>query len=407
MQKEKTQIVKNSSESGSQASVETKVKIAALIAALDAVLDESSLDAMLHSIGEETLNRSIDLRSALRKSASGNGPSLPTPTSSFQRPPDPEDARDTKNIPKLMSGLDLTGWKSSEIPTVLPPLPEILDEPLEKATFIHAGTNGSANVTELNYERLEWIGDVYIELAATLLISQTFPFLTAGKSAQMRESLVKNVTLAGYARKYGLDKRATLPEAFTGSGGVVAKEQLRIKVLGDIFEAYVAAVVLSDPTYGLSRAVQWLKDLWGMDLLKEIIREEKGPNAQLLSPMWDLGKKQEVVDQPATAKNRLQQAIGCAGIRITYKDAAPQRKDKNNKLPIFTVGVYIDGWGEKDKQLGVGSAHGKKEAGNKAAEIALNDKKMIKVYMDKKKVFQAQKQLEAEALAKLENASGG
>ena len=104
-------------------------------------------------------------------------------------------------------------------------------------------------VTELNYERLEWIGDAYIELAATLFISQTFPFNTAGQNAQLRELLVKNVTLADFARTYGFHRRANLPDSFddvytfTNS----ASEQQQIKVLGDIFEAYVAAVILSDP----------------------------------------------------------------------------------------------------------------------------------------------------------------
>jgi ribonuclease-3 len=381
-------------------------KVFTLIAALNDVLEDSGLDEMVQDIGEEMLNQCLDLRAALRKSTSGNEDALATPPSSSQLQPDSQDA---KNIPKLMSGLSLTPWKSSEIPTVLPPLPEVLDETLKKAAFIHAGTN-PGKITELNYERLEWIGDVYIELAATLLISQTFPFHTVGKCAQIRESLVKNVTLADYARKYGFDKRASVPEAFTPSALVPAKEHLRVKVLGDIFEAYVAAVVLSDSTYGLSRAVQWLKDLWGMDLLKEIIREEKSPATKLLSPIWDLGRKQEVLDQQdlslvqVNPKTQLQQAVGCHGVKITYRDSGPERKDKNNRLPIFTVGVYIDGWGEKDKQLGIGSAHGKKEAGSKAAEIALNNKKMMKVYMDKKKVYEAQKRMEAEALAKLESA---
>jgi ribonuclease-3 len=176
------------------------------------------MDAMLGYMGEESFNRSLDLRTALRKLTSETaGISIQAPSTSSQIPPtssQPQPAsHDIKNIPKLMSGLSLTPWKASEIPTVLPPLPAILDKALDKATFIHAGTN-VGKVTELNYERLEWLGDAYIELAATLLISQTFPFKTAGKCAQLRERLVKNVTLAGYARKYGFDKRATLPAVF-------------------------------------------------------------------------------------------------------------------------------------------------------------------------------------------------
>lgn len=199
------------------------------------------MDAMLGHMGEESFNRSLDLRTALRKHTSETaGIAIQNPSSSTQvmpSSPKPQPmSHDIRNVPKLMSGLALTPWKASEIPTVLPPLPDILDKALEKATFIHAGTTvGTA--TELNYERLEWLGDAYIELAATLLISQTFPFKTAGKSAQLRERLVKNITLAGYARKYGFDKRATLPDVFleanNSRNSAKGEQHIKVRTIGE------------------------------------------------------------------------------------------------------------------------------------------------------------------------------
>lgn len=384
--------------------IDQKRKLDALVESLNNVLDEGNMDAMMQYMGEEAFNRSLELRTALQKFAPSIG------ALSIQIPPASSQpllaSHDTKNAPKLMSGLALTPWKASEIPTVLPPLPEILNKTLEKAAFIHVGVT-TGKITELNYERLEWVGDVYVELAATLLISQTFPFKTAGQCSHIRERLVKNVTLAEYSRKYGFDKRATLPESLSGGAKVPAKGEQRIKVMGDIFEAYVAAVILSDPTHGLSRAVRWLKDLWSMDIASDIINQERSKEASLQCPLWNLGALPDTVDQldpalaPLNPKDQLSKALKGKGVRIEYRDAAPEGRDKKNKLPIFTVGVYLDGWGEKGKKLGIGRAHGKKEAGFKAAEMALTNKKMMKIYMDRRKLYEAQQEVEAEALSGL------
>jgi ribonuclease-3 len=99
-------------------------------------------------------------------------------------------------------------------------------------------------------------------------------------------------------------------------------------------------------------------------------------------------------------KEQLQAALGAKGVKIRYEDVGQVKKDPKNKLPLFTVGVYLDGWGEKNKLLGTGQANGKKDAGFRAAEFALSNKKMMKAFAEKKKVYDAQMQLEREALAK-------
>ena len=177
--------------------------------------------------------------------------------------------------------------------------------------------------------------------------------------------------------------------------------------MGDIFESYVAAVVLSDPADGVRRVSEWLKDLWGMTLAKDILQEER-KGMWMDSPLWRLRGKAEPVQsiistahaEPATAKEQLQKLLGVKGVHLSYKDAAPEKKDPKNKLPLFTVGVYLTGWGEKDKMLASGRANGKKEAGQKAAEMALANKKMIKMYTEKKRLFEEQMELEKAALEK-------
>jgi ribonuclease-3 len=51
--------------------------------------------------------------------------------------------------------------------------------------------------------------------------------------------------------------------------------------------------------------------------------------------------------------------------------------------------------------LGSGRANGKKEAAEKAAEMALGHKSLMKQYTDKKALYEAQMALEQEALKKL------
>ncbi len=374
---------------------DTAQKIRNLMGELDSILNEASNDEFTSIIGDEALQQCRGVQASLHqqktKIESLSGPAILK-------------SHGVANIPSSISPLSVTPWKSSMIPTDLPPLPQVLDPTLEASAFIHTSL-GAGNVTDLNYERLEWVGDIYLELAATLLISQTFPSWTPGKCSQLRERLVKNITLSGFARQYGFDKR------FRGAEDVLAmaksrdREHMYTKLLGDLFEAYFAAVILSDPTNGVKRAVEWVKDLWGMIVAKEIIQEERN-GLKIDNPMWKLrGNEQPVqdvivksADLPLPPKIRLQKMICSRGIKLTYKDIAPEGKDPTNNLALFTVGVFLEGWGEKNKMLGSGKANGKKEAGAKAAEMALANKQLMKLYAEKKKLHDAQMALEQEAL---------
>lgn len=305
-------------------------------------------------------------------------------------------------LPSSMSALHVRPWKVSEIPKAYPPPPPVLDPTLEVAAFTHMGCGGG-HISDLSYERLEWIGDAYIYLTSSLLIAQSFPALLPGKCSQLRERLVKNVTLSAYARHYGFDKRAVLPKSFS-TGNQALKDKDFTKILGDIFEAYVAAVILSDPQKGVSKATQWLRDLWSTTLASELRDVASRPSID--NPMWRLRGKVEKVEIAAPpsarflgSKEELRHLIGVKGVKITYEDAGPEKKDKETGMPLFSVACYLEGWGETHKQLGRGIALGKKDAGNKAAEMALKDKKLLAPYIEKKQLFEAQREAEEAALA--------
>ncbi|KAK2624228.1 hypothetical protein QTJ16_006178 [Diplocarpon rosae] len=382
---------------GSAASAQSR-KIVNLIKALDEALEEDSMNQTLDLIGDEALNRCLDLRTSLSTARSKIDASPSATSLREQR------SHDFSNVPQnnpTASTFCITPWKSSQIPDTLPPLPKVFDPTLEESSFIHVGC-GSGKPTDLNYERLEWVGDIYLELVATLLISQTFPNMGPGKASQLRERLVKNITLADLSRQYRFDERLRMPVPKFQSGPLEDKT----KILGDIFEAYVAAVILSDPVNGFTRAAEWLKDLWGMLIIKDIIQEERN-GLKLESPLWKLrgavlsteeASLSDVTVIPLNPKEHFQKLLGIRGVRIVYKDAGPEKKDPVSKMPVFTVGLYFTGLGEKEKMLGIGKAGSKKEAGFKAAEAAMANKKMMKYYMDKKKLVETQIQLEKDAL---------
>ncbi|CZT48903.1 related to Ribonuclease III [Rhynchosporium secalis] len=368
-------------------------KIANLLKALDEALEVDGMGQTLDFIGEVAYSRCVDLRTSLSSARSKLDDGETISAASHQ-----QRSHDFFNVPKTISPNAITPWKSSTIPLTLPPIPEVLNPTLKASAFVHTGcTNG--NPYDLSYERLEWIGDAYIELIATLLISQTFPLDLPGRCSHYRETLVKNLTLADFACKYGFDKRLVLPDPKVFS----VKPKDRTKILGDVFEAYVAAVILSDPVDGLIRASQWLKDLWSMTLAKEIVAEEHEQTKRKgVSPIWNTQGAGPVPDikskVPMTIgpKETLGHMICMGGVDVKYEDAGPERRE--NKLVLFTVGAYLYGYGEKRLLLGTGQGKSKKEAGARAAEMALKNEKLIKPFANKKKLLMAQRQLEQEAV---------
>jgi ribonuclease-3 len=376
-------------------------KIAKLLDALGDVLllDSEDIEQSSRAFDKDTLSQCKALRKALRKQRNPVSPpstlaTVAAPTSGTNR-----NGHAVVDLPHVPPPLSLTPWISASIPTSLPALPSIKSPALEAATFTHSGVTSNAGA--LSYERLEWVGDAYLYLISTLLISSTFTSHLPGKCAQIRELLVKNETLASYARKYGFEKRARLPLEFLEDNhkGYRAKEAEKVKVMGDIFEAYVAAVVLSDPEQGVDRVSSWLKSLWAQTISKQIKDQERLNEKAKGIPAGDFSAN-------LNPKDLLSRTIGAKGVKLTYRDAGPETKDPTTGFPLFTIGVYLDGWGEHDKQLGIGKALGKKDAGMKAAEMVLVNKKLMTLYGEMKRVHDEKLKAEKErAAAEVEGSS--
>lgn len=233
----------------------------------------------------------------------------------------------------------------------LPPLPEIGDVSLADVPFIHQGTLSGKAIDDaiLSYDRLEFLGDAYLEVIASRLIFNRYPTWTVGKLSQKRESLVRNDTLAQFSMAYGFDKRARLPKSIQMAGSQ-DQSKIWIKTMGDIFEAYVAAVINSDPENGFSIVERWMTELWAPALSIE--------NDVRVDP---------------DAKVQLAKKIGGKAVKIAYVDEAQPGVFKKEGKILFQVGVFVTGWGWQNAHLGSGSGWNKSEAGNGAAMEAITN----------------------------------
>ena len=200
-----------------------------------------------------------------------------------------------------------------------------------------------------SYEQLEFVGDAYIELMATRLIYQRYKHLPVGRMSQIRELLVKNETLAEYSLAYRFDEQADVPES-KASG--VYERKTWIKVLGDMFEAYVAAVILSDPIHGFATVEAWLTELW-----RPRLEERK----------WE----DEELDQ--MAKQTLAKKVLGRDIRLTYVETGKNVAQLSEGKTWYTMQVYLTGWGWFNQLLGTGTGLNKGNAGTRAAMQALQN----------------------------------
>lgn len=197
--------------------------------------------------------------------------------------------------------------------TTLPPLPPIKPQ-YQKTAFCHKSlytTSRELATSDLTYERLEFLGDAYIELFASRLIYESYSHLPAGRMSQVRELLVKNETLAELSRSYGFHEKiavgAEIGELVRDSHGRGNKGYN--KIVGDVFEAYVAAVVLSDfEGRGFEKAEGWCRDLWEAKL-ERAKKEDRSllppppPPPTLAAAAGDEAKDEDAKEEEAADDN--------------------------------------------------------------------------------------------------------
>jgi ribonuclease-3 len=200
------------------------------------------------------------------------------------------------------------------------------------------------------YEPLEFLGDAYLEVIATRIIHDRFPNHTVGQKSGLREILIRNDTLFQYSRDYGFGQRVKLT-------GVEPNGKMWLKVLADVFEAYVACVILSDSDHGFQTAETWLAQLWE-PRISEWRTQGDG--------------KVTAVDQVVNldVKSDLQRLLVSKGVKLDYLEEKPMQLMREGNKTTFYMGVYLTGWGHTKQRLGGGMGRSKQIASAEAAKDA-------------------------------------
>ena len=110
-------------------------------------------------------------------------------------------------------------------------------------------THSSAS-SDRNNERLEFLGDSVLRIAAAEFLMERYPQATVGELTMIRSNLVSDHTLTGIAEKLGLEKFLSVSTAAMGD------QAARPKRLADAIEAVLAVLYLSKGNLQLVRS--WL-----------------------------------------------------------------------------------------------------------------------------------------------------
>lgn len=132
------------------------------------------------------------------------------------------------------------------LPATLPTLPGIPDEAIRRQVFSHSSslifTANEVTPPQSN-ERLEFLGDSYLNFCIANVLFREFPTLTPGELTALRAGVVSNANLNTWARAYGLQNQLVMGASMV---------HLRIpekaeKIIADVFEAYIGGVIISRP----------------------------------------------------------------------------------------------------------------------------------------------------------------
>lgn len=204
---------------------------------------------------------------------------------------------------------------------------------LYREAFTHASYANEAHRNRKNYERLEFMGDAVLQLYVSEFLFKRFPNMPEGDLSKLRSKLVREESLARFARELNIGECLYLGVGEEKSGG-----RDRDSVLANVFESFVGAVYL---------------DI-GKDYVLNILDET------IFKHVDDLDYD-DITDYKTTLQELIQ-----ADQRKTVTYELISAVGPANALE-FEMAVIMD-----DMVLGVGKGGSKKKAEQQAAKEALN-----------------------------------
>ncbi len=185
-----------------------------------------------------------------------------------------------------------------------------------------------------NNERLEFLGDVVVNLIVSDYLYHHFPELPEGELTKKRATVVCESSLAFAARKINLGKYLLLGKGEETTGG-----RDRDSILGDAFEALTGAIYIDD---GLISTQKFLLGMFEGEVI------------------YAISKGNLFIDYKTELQEILQKKTKS---KIEYKVEKEVGPDHNKK---FYMNVIVE-----NKVIGSGMGRNKKEAEQMAAKQAL------------------------------------
>ncbi len=212
-----------------------------------------------------------------------------------------------------------------------------VNKDLFKQAFTHRSyiNENKHNVFDHN-ERLEFLGDAVLELAATSFLFKTYPKRNEGELTAFRAALVNTNTLSQVALSLGFNDFLLLSKGESKDTG-----RARQYILADTFEAVIGAIYLDQ---GYDAAYSFVETNL-LSLTEEIVT----------SGSW--------VDAKSAFQEKSQEILSTTPVYETVQEEGPD----HNKH--FTVAVKI-----KDETIALGKGKSKQEAEQEAARNGLQKK---------------------------------
>ena len=210
--------------------------------------------------------------------------------------------------------------------------PHLFEEALTHTSYAHEHHTG------FNNERLEFMGDAVLQLWSSKEIFSLRPKLSEGEMTRLRAELVREESLASYARKIGLNQWLKLGSGEEKSGG-----RRKDAICGDLFEAVLGAIYQDS---GWESVEHWLQKIMKADIR----------HPQSINSFKDY-------------KSRLQEFVQTDSRRTVHYVLIKEEGPSN--APTFTMQVIVDGL-----VMGSGFGSSKKMAEQAAAHDAFE--KLVK-----------------------------
>ncbi|MBS5589078.1 MAG: ribonuclease III [[Clostridium] spiroforme] len=201
-----------------------------------------------------------------------------------------------------------------------------------KQAFTHTSYANENKLKNHDYERLEFLGDAVLQYHVSRYLFDLYPTMPEGRLTKLRSKLVREESLARFARELNLGAYIYLGAGEINNGG-----RDRDSVLADIFEAFMGAICHD---CGMEYVDMMLK--------KTIYRHINDVN----------------YDDITDFKTKLQELIQADQRKTVTYELLSATGPSNN--PIFEMAVKMD-----DMILGTGVGSSKKRAEQQAAKDAL------------------------------------